>query len=142
MLNAARQEPLLAKIAFAVYLPMILSISTSVKSENGLVQNTIVDPSDTQTVWSGWNIKGSLHFQIGSPSTSDLCVTAWWNKNGFKSDKFEICNGGALPYSIPPYLFARLKVGWPLEKTVVSVSTEASVNSLYEVCHPLGVDCL
>ena len=114
----------------------------STANASGLVQTTILKPGDTKTVWSGWNVKGTLHFQIGSPSSDPACVTAWWNTNGFNTDEIEICNGDTLPYAIKPYMFSRLKVGWPTEKTVVSVSTEASVNSLYEICHSLDIDCL
>ena len=124
----------------AVLVSSLLIVSTV--QATGLVETTILKPGETKSIWSGWNVKGTLHFQIGSPSSAQACVTAWWNVNGFNADEIKICNGDTVPYVIKPYTYSRLKVGWPTEKTVVSVSTEASVNSLYEVCHSLEIDCL
>lgn len=114
---------------YALLLSLVFSNSVVAND----VQVTVVNSSESKTVWSGWNVKGTLHFKINSEN-DDFCVTAWWNKLGKNTSNFELCDGQSLDYRVPAYIFARLKVGWPSSKTVVAVSGNATVVNRYELC--------
>lgn len=113
-------------------------ITSSVSADN--IQTTVIQSNQTETIWSGWNVRGKLYFKIRSDIKGDSCITAWWNRLGKNTKHFQLCDGGSLDYRIPAYIFARLKVGWPKGKTVIAVSGNAAVVSSYQLCGR-HIDC-
>lgn len=122
------------KTSKCISLTILLLICTPVWSE---VQLTVIDSDQSKTVWSGWNVKGTLHFKILTSEGEPACVNAWWNNLGRNSKRIELCDGSFLEYRIPAYLFSRLKVGWPEKKVAVAVSGSAQVVNRYDLCKHL-----
>lgn len=125
-MKKAIRSVLLILIVFSAVVPIRVNADD--------VDITNIKPNQTKTLWSGWNVKGKLHFKVKSQNEDELCITAWWNKLGKNTTRFQLCDGDSLDYRIPAYIFARLKVGWPSSETVVAVSGSAAVVSSYELC--------
>lgn len=132
---AKSTAPLLRRVkvtvcSFVAYV-FVLSLCSTAKAND--VVTTVLIPNESGKLWTGWNVSGDLQFKIRSEGENN-CFEAWWNRNGFNSDRFTVCDGDRLSYNIPVFIVARLK-GQAASKTAVAVSgSSPEVNSKIELC--------
>ena len=100
------------------------------------VQTTVVGQK-SETIFSAWNTNGALHFRIVDKENEPACVTVWWNRSGFNSDSFELCDRDTLDYKVRFYEYARLKARGSSNNIIVALSGSAAVTNNFDLCRIL-----
>ena len=89
-------------------------------------------PGQDITVWSGWNVKGTIHLKIDWGGGSD-CVKLWWIRAGINSESWEACDQASVDFTLP-IIYAELRAGHALRETAIAVSDDAQVAHSVELC--------
>ena len=118
-----------------IVLAMLLAPAVLMASS----QTTVVGKSSS-TVFSTWNTNGTLYFRIVDKQGEPTCVSAWWNRLGFNSDRFELCDRSTLEYKARFYEYARLNAQGGSNGIIVALSGSANVTNKIDLCKH-GLKC-
>ena len=94
-------------------------------------QIKVMKPGQNITVWSGWNVSGTVHLKIDGGVGRD-CVRLWWIRAGLNSDSWEVCDSAEVQFKLP-LIYGELRAGHAIRETALAVSDNAIAETI-ELC--------
>lgn len=95
-------------------------------------QIKIINPGHNITLWSGWNVTGSIFIKIDGGDGSD-CLRLWWIRMGINSDSWEVCDRAEVTFVLP-LVYGELRAGHAQRQMAIAVSEDSSVAYSPELC--------